>query len=285
MTLLTLSNPIRTSLCLRCHNKSLLRQFHASTSLQAEETFPNHYSTLDLPPTATAKEIKSQFYALSKKHHPDLNPSLESSQKFVQISEAYHILGSPLKRSSYDRDYVRIHQSPAQSRGGSYSSHGNRDRSTSSVGGRPASGLSRRRTQFRGPPPSFYKAGGYGETGSKRQDPSHSSHPQHRSSQSQSPPSGSQESTHSASVEQDPEPDIPHWDRASHTRTHETLEQRQLRRMGRTSHYESFSRSPPLIFQFLAVTGIVALAAGIPAFFSARSEGRKKAERKKGGEG
>ena len=33
------------------------------------------------------------------------------------------------------------------------------------AGSRPASGLSKRRGTFRGPPPSFYEQGGYGDTG------------------------------------------------------------------------------------------------------------------------
>ncbi|KAF1990980.1 hypothetical protein K402DRAFT_304517, partial [Aulographum hederae CBS 113979] len=40
--------------------------------------------------------------------HPDLNPTdPTASSRFVQISEAYHILGSPTKKASYDRDLAR----------------------------------------------------------------------------------------------------------------------------------------------------------------------------------
>lgn len=39
------------------------------------------------------------------------------------------------------------------------------------AGSRPASGLSKRRTTFRGPPPSFYAHGGYGRAGARQQGP------------------------------------------------------------------------------------------------------------------
>jgi hypothetical protein len=40
---------------------------------------------------------------------------------------------------------------------------------SSYAGSRPASGLSKRRTPFRGAPPSFYEQGGYGNTGRQAQ--------------------------------------------------------------------------------------------------------------------
>ena len=46
---------------------------------------------------------------------------------------------------------------------GSYSSAG-----ATYAGSRPASGLSKRRTAFRGPPPSFYAHGGYGRAGARQ---------------------------------------------------------------------------------------------------------------------
>lgn len=57
-----------------------------------------------------------------------------------------------MKREKYDRDISGIYGIKLQ-------------RATGPVGGRPASGLSRRRSQFYGPPPSFYKTGGFGNVG------------------------------------------------------------------------------------------------------------------------
>lgn len=40
------------------------------------------------------KDIKNQFYALSKKYHPDVNRDDEGAKKkFQEVSEAWSILG------------------------------------------------------------------------------------------------------------------------------------------------------------------------------------------------
>ncbi|KAI1820302.1 DnaJ-domain-containing protein [Xylaria intraflava] len=131
----------------------------------------NHYETLKLTPSATASEIKKSFYSLSKAHHPDVqdHPKRRAAAKrFMRISEAYSILSSPTKRAKYDRDHMHLAQASASTpaphpqRRGSYAS-------TGPAGGRPASGLSRRRGTFQGPPPSFFRGGGWGASWEKRQ--------------------------------------------------------------------------------------------------------------------
>ena len=47
------------------------KYFSSSTPFWRSE---DPYSTLELPPSATPKEIKDAFYRLSKKYHPDLHP-------------------------------------------------------------------------------------------------------------------------------------------------------------------------------------------------------------------
>ncbi len=141
--------------------------FHSS-GRQCSATTTNHYETLHLTSNASPADIKRQFYTLSKQHHPDRNPDdPTASTRFVAISEAYHVLSVPEKRAQYD---LQLQHSQAQSRSwrsrtdeppkGSYSS--------ASFGSRPASGLNKKRSTFRGPPPSFYKSGGYGQQGAKR---------------------------------------------------------------------------------------------------------------------
>lgn len=129
----------------------------------AIDSSTNHYETLKLAPGATPAEIKKSFYSLSKTHHPDLNRSdPHSSKRFMRISEAYGTLSSQEKRTKYDRDVLGLHRTTHHHHpSGSYSS-------TNPAGGRPATGLSRRRTVFRGPPPSFYRSGGWGAHEAKR---------------------------------------------------------------------------------------------------------------------
>ncbi|KAH8697235.1 DnaJ domain-containing protein, partial [Talaromyces proteolyticus] len=137
---------------------------------------PTYYEVLNIPVTATAAEIKKQFYALSLKHHPDRNRSDPSAtERFATISSAYQILGDNSKRARYDRDHGIVNQNThssgvsGQHPMGSHSSAGANLRSTNSsyVGSRPASGLSKRRGTFKGPPPSFYAHGGYGARASR----------------------------------------------------------------------------------------------------------------------
>jgi len=62
------------------------------------------YEILGLSPrTATARSIKQQYYRLSFVFHPDRNRSPSARSNFAQISEAYRILGNPVKRQEYDR--------------------------------------------------------------------------------------------------------------------------------------------------------------------------------------
>jgi curved DNA-binding protein CbpA len=76
---------------------------------------PSHYNLLGVSRKATKVEIRSAFLALSKKHHPDLNPaskSEEAHKKFRDVNEAYTVLMDPAKRSLYDqwlRGYSNSH--------------------------------------------------------------------------------------------------------------------------------------------------------------------------------
>jgi curved DNA-binding protein CbpA len=302
---MTLFTPIwGTRICYNVYHAPI-RLFHRTPCFRSTETFPNHYETLGLQQNATAGEIKKyavnvpllrfilesisteiemmrtntkvktrQFYALSKLYHPDLSPAPDASQKFVKISEAYHVLGSTTKRVSYDRDYSRVH-SPVR-RGGSHSSHTAREGSgTSPVGGRPASGLSRRRTQFRGPPPSFYNAGGYGSTSSRREHPSaSSSHGNSSQPRQQNPESDPYAYSNN---------DTAHWDREAHYRTHETLRQRKERidSQNRTN-LEEYNVGGSLMWNFLLVSSIVGIVTGASVILSGRSS---KEGKRRGGEG
>ncbi|KAH9839644.1 DnaJ-domain-containing protein [Teratosphaeria destructans] len=165
---------------------------------------PDHYATLELPTNATASEIKKQFYKLSKAYHPDLHrddPS--SSQKFVQISEAHATLGSASGAG------------PSSHPSGSYSS------ASQPAGSRPPSGLSRRRTQFRGPPPSFYRSGGWGDHGDKRSEhASRASHSHEAQGRAQSGPGGTGPGGFTSGFDND----VRHFDQQGHYRTHSGIE-------------------------------------------------------------
>ncbi|KAJ5747806.1 uncharacterized protein N7511_009502 [Penicillium nucicola] len=156
----------------RAHNLSKPHIYHFTTSTPRQAKEPNFYEILDIPIGATPAEIKKQFYALSLRHHPDRNRSDPSaSQRFARISAAYNVLSNAQKRATYDRDHG-LHAAPSYSHSASTPGHTHAHpmgSHSSYAGSRPASGLSKRRNAFHGPPPSFYEQGGYGATGRREE--------------------------------------------------------------------------------------------------------------------
>ena len=230
------------------------RHFQTSTPWRGETG--DHYAVLGLEPTASQAAIKKQFYALSKTHHPDHNPNDPSaSERFVKISEAYAVLGNPEKRTKYDRDTSGATGAPqtATRRG----SHG-----SSAFGSRPASGLSKRRTQFRGPPPSFYRSGGWGAQGTKRR------------SQAEGATQGSETMSGGFSPGQAQtgwDNDVPHFDREGHRRTQDQQERRRILRR-RTGEDDMGYGGASMLIQFLLVGGVVCAAFSLPTLFERRIE-------------
>ncbi|XP_014211098.1 protein tumorous imaginal discs, mitochondrial [Copidosoma floridanum] len=64
----------------------------------------NHYDTLKVAKESTQEEIKTAYYELTKKYHPDRNTSQEAKTKFQDVSNAYEVLGNFHKRKVYDRN-------------------------------------------------------------------------------------------------------------------------------------------------------------------------------------
>jgi len=257
--------------------------FHTSLCFRADNT--DYYERLGLSSTATQADIKKQFYHLSKTHHPDRNPNNQeaAAKQFIPISEAYTVLGNPAEREKYDRE-----RTPAQYTSGSYSSS---SASSYAAGGRKASGLSRRRGAFRGPPPSFFRSGGWGTQSQKRSaNASADSHysqadyeAQQRHQQQHRRHTGSGFADGSAGswpFHNDPN-DVPHFDREGHYRTHSTVEE-QLRQ-GRNKRRRAWEEStivPAEGFasaagQFFLVSGIVMIGLGAPIFFFAGNHKRQ----------
>ena len=190
-----------------------------------------------------------QFYALSKAHHPDHNPDdPQASERFVKISEAYATLGDSKKRLRYDRDILRNQSQPSyQPPRGSYSS------ASTPYGSRPASGLSRRRTQFKGPPPSFYRSGGWGVHGARRQ--SEAERASCAAESSSAPGGGFGPGQGQAGMNNN----VPHFDQDGHYRTQVSQEQRWKRRR-MTGNHEYSTDQADVFLRFLVVGGIVSLA-------------------------
>ena len=63
----------------------------------------DYYAILNIPRTATAKEIKQAYRSLAMQWHPDRNKDPSAHNRFVEIQEAYSILRDATQRLEYDR--------------------------------------------------------------------------------------------------------------------------------------------------------------------------------------
>lgn len=235
----------------------LQRYFHHST----QRFEGNYYKILQIPTTATPSEVKKAFYALSKTHHPDRNPTdPQASARFIALSDAYAVLGTPSKRASYDLtinpvSHAHSQYSPIQR--GSYSS-------TNPAGGRSPNGLSRRRTRFYGPPPSFHRNGGWGEFSEKRRGASESQHrkaekPHVRPAQFET----SGETRSGPAYNQHKSDDVLHFDKLSHLRTHGNYQKRQARSKREVEESElEYARG--IAGPFMTVVGILSVGFCLP---------------------
>jgi DnaJ-class molecular chaperone len=71
------------------------------------------YEVLGVAKSATAKEIKSAYRKLAKKHHPDQNPDdPKAKERFAAAAQAYDIIGDEKKRASYDRGEIDAEGKP-----------------------------------------------------------------------------------------------------------------------------------------------------------------------------
>lgn len=247
-------------------------QFHTTSAQFAE--IANHYETLGLDPTASAGAIKKQFYNLSKTHHPDLNPNdRTATTRFVAISEAYAVLGNPSKRATYDAERAPAHVSTHSSRPrGSHSS------SSTPFGSRPAGGLSRRRTHFKGPPPSFYRSGGWGTQSEKRK--AHAQQQTAGAAAEEARGGGMGYGQGQAGWN-----DVPHFDREGHYRTQEQEDIRRQRRMRQENGLGEFAEGGSLLAKFVLICGVVGFAVWIPGVVEGLMMGQRGRPRGKTDDG
>ncbi|MBI5378660.1 MAG: DnaJ domain-containing protein [Nitrospirae bacterium] len=85
----------------------------------------DHYVTLGVKPSTSAKEIRRAYLRLAKSYHPDRYQHAASEIKllageiFTAIAAAYHVLNDRAKRKSYD--VARTSRSGEEDRGAAYS--------------------------------------------------------------------------------------------------------------------------------------------------------------------
>lgn len=62
----------------------------------------DYYQALQIPPSASAAQIRKAYRKLAMEVHPDKNNTQQASAQFVMISEAYAVLSNPVQRKKYD---------------------------------------------------------------------------------------------------------------------------------------------------------------------------------------
>lgn len=65
----------------------------------------DYYKILEIKFTASTDVIKKAYRTLSKKYHPDINPT--GLEQFKNINEANNTLSDPIKRSAYNAKYLQ----------------------------------------------------------------------------------------------------------------------------------------------------------------------------------
>lgn len=145
--------------------------------------------------------------------------------------------------------------------------------STGHAGGRPATGLSRRKTQFRGPPPSFHRSGGWGAHSAKR-------------SAAQDDSTGGQSTwTQHAGMGPGQDPFAHahdgrpgHFDRTSHARTQRAQDHRRAARVLRESGAAAAGAGQDsTLTMFFAVSGVLFLTFFLPfVYFGGLRKDRDK---------
>ena len=65
------------------------------------------YEVLGVAKNASAKDIKSAYRKLAKKHHPDQNPNdPKAKDRFAAANQAYDIIGDEKNRAAFDRGEI-----------------------------------------------------------------------------------------------------------------------------------------------------------------------------------
>jgi molecular chaperone DnaJ len=64
----------------------------------------DYYDVLEVPRTASVKEIRTAYRKLARKYHPDVNPNDRAAEaRFKEINAAHEVLSDLDKRKKYDR--------------------------------------------------------------------------------------------------------------------------------------------------------------------------------------
>lgn len=84
-------------------NEELWKIYHSRSS-----DFVDYYEVLHVDPNASSRQIKKAYRRLAVQYHPDRIANTKdvdakaAEEKFLKITDAYHVLSNPEKREIYD---------------------------------------------------------------------------------------------------------------------------------------------------------------------------------------
>jgi DnaJ-class molecular chaperone len=77
--------------------------------MEVSMTKRSYYEILGVDTSVNARKIKSAYFEIAARCHPDRFPDDESKkQEFLDATEAYQTLSDPRKRRTYDRGHAQI---------------------------------------------------------------------------------------------------------------------------------------------------------------------------------
>jgi DnaJ-class molecular chaperone len=82
-----------------------------------KDSLPDHYGGLNVPRTATQREISSAYRRLMRTHHPDTGSGIPDNHELLRIMEAFAVLRNPVTRAAYDLAVRRFASSAADAAG------------------------------------------------------------------------------------------------------------------------------------------------------------------------
>lgn len=65
------------------------------------------YDVLGVSQDASETEIRRQYQELARQFHPDKSDTDSAKEKFLKVTEAWHVLGDTQKRREYDDQLKR----------------------------------------------------------------------------------------------------------------------------------------------------------------------------------
>jgi hypothetical protein len=81
-----------------------------------------YYDILELPPNATADQIKKRYRQLAVRYHPDKNTDVHAVEIFRSVTAAYEVLSDPDRKRDYDHrlNTLDVYEEPPAHRDPAY---------------------------------------------------------------------------------------------------------------------------------------------------------------------